>query len=280
MTETYSIPVFTDRVPLNRLRGKISLVTGTARPRGVGNAIAWLFAREGASVALADIDERVWSRVEQLQAGGCRAVGFQTDLTKLDQVDGMVKKIIDQFGQIDILCNVAGKSVPPRPSFLEMTEEYWDMVMDRNLRTTFNCCKAVIPHMVSREYGKIVNIGSITGPITVYRYSAAYAASKGAVSALTKALSLEFGEHNITVNTILPGDIDTDNSPWRPQDGPRDLSIFAKHLRPPISRPCMPEEIADLALFLCTDESRFITGTDIVIDGGITIVEPSPCGPQ
>ena len=280
MTEQYLNSHFAERPTLNRLKGKTALVTGTARPRGVGNAIASLFAKEGAKVALTDIDLRVFDCLKSLQNRGYDTIAFQTDLTNLKETSEMAKKVIDQFGHLDILCNVAGKSVPPRPPFLEMSEEYWNMVLDRNLRTTFNCCKAFIPFMVTRNYGKVINIGSITGPITVYRYSAAYAASKGAVSAFTKALALEFGEFNITVNTVLPGDIDTGDKPWTPQDGPRDLSKFAKHLRPPVSRPCMPEEIADLVLFLATDESRFITGTDIVIDGGITIVEPSPFGPQ
>ncbi len=275
-----SMPIIREHIPLNRLNGKVALVTGTARPRGVGNSVATLFAREGARVVLTDIDDHVWDCVKALQDAQFQVLGFQTDLTKPKEVQEMAKEIVGRFGKIDVLCNVAGKSVPPRPSFLEMSVEYWDMVMDRNLRTTFNCCKAVLPYMVQQNYGKIVNIGSITGTITVYRYSAAYAASKGAVSALTKALALEFGEYHITVNTILPGDIDTGDRPWKPQDGPRDLSLFSKYLAPPISRPAMPEEIADLALFLATDESRFITGTDILIDGGISIVEPSPHGPQ
>ena len=274
-----SMPIIREHVPLNRLKGKIALVTGTARPRGVGSSVAKLFAQEGAKVVLTDIDDRVWDCVKALQDARLEAIGFKTDLTKPEEVQEMAKKIVDRFGTIDILCNVAGKSVPPRPPFLEMSVGYWDMVMDRNLRTTFNCCKSVLPYMVKQRYGKVINVGSPTGPITVYRYCAAYAASKGAVMALTKALALEMGEFNITVNTILPGDIDTADKPWTPKDGPRDLSIFAKHLAPPVSRPAMSEEIADLALFLATDESRFITGTEILIDGGLTIVEPCPIGP-
>jgi 3-oxoacyl-[acyl-carrier protein] reductase len=273
-------PIAPERVSLSRLKGRVALVTGAARRRGVGNVVAQCFAREGATVALTDIDDRLWDCVKALEGDGFEAVGFQTDLTKLDDVQEMVKKIIDRFGRIDILCNVAGKSVPPRPPFLEMSVEYWDKVMDRNLRTTFNCCKAVLPYMVQQKYGKIVNLGSMTGTMTVYRYSAAYAASKAAVSALTKALALELGQYNITVNAIIPLDIDTGDKPWSPEDGPRDLSMFAKHLAPAISRPALPEEIADLAIFLATDESRFITGTDVLIDGGISIVEPAPHGPQ
>ena len=265
---------------LDRLRGKVALITGAARARGMGYSIGRLFAKEGADVILTDIVDQVSERVNELKAKGYTAVGFRADLTKSHETDEMVKKAIDQLGGIDILCNAAGGSVPPRPSFLEMTEEYWNTVMDRNLRTTFNCCKAVIPAMVEQKYGKIVNISSITGTKVVYRYSAAYAASKGAVSALTRALALELGQYNITVNAILPGDIDTSDRPWTSQDGPRDLGSLTPHLSPPVSRPGMPEEIADLALFLSTDDSRFITGAELVIDGGVTIVEPLPTPPK
>lgn len=229
---------------------------------------------------MADVAGDVWVRAKDLQHQGYEVLGFQVDLADLEKVKEMVAEIIDQFGKIDILVNAAGKSVPPRPAFLDMSEQYWDMIMDRNLRTALNCCWAVLPHMVEREYGKIVNFSSVTGPKTVYRYSAAYAASKGALSALTRALALEMGKHNITVNAILPGDIDTGDKPWSPEDGRRDLGILNGHLSAPIPRPGMSEEVADLALFLATDESRYITGAEIVIDGGGSIVEPWPLGPQ
>ena len=264
---------------MDRLRGRVALITGAARPRGMGYSIGRLFAKEGSGVILIDIVDQVSERADELNAEGYAAVGFKADLTKSRETNEMVKKAIDQLGKIDILCNAAGGSVPPRPNFLELSEEYWNTVMDRNLRTVFNCCKAVIPYMVKQKYGKIVNISSITGTKVVYRYSTAYAASKGAVSAFTKALALEMGEHNITVNTIIPGDIDTADQEWTPQEGPRNLGDLTPHLSPPVSRPGRPEEIADLALFLSTDDSRFITGAEIVIDGGATIVEPLPTPP-
>jgi NAD(P)-dependent dehydrogenase (short-subunit alcohol dehydrogenase family) len=265
---------------LNRLKGKVALITGVARSRGMGNCVARLFAKEGASVVIVDIADQVKNCENELQQDGYTAFSFQVDLTDLKQVKDLVDKSIRQYEKIDILVNVAGKSVPPRPSFLDMSEDYWNMVMDRNLTTTLNCCWAVLPLMVKQKYGKVVNFSSVTGPKTAYRYSAAYAASKGAVSALTRALALEMGEHNITVNAILPGDIDTGDRPWSPEDGRRDLGVLMPHLSGPIPRPGKSEEVADLALFLATDESRFITGAEIVIDGGITIVEPGVSGPQ
>jgi NAD(P)-dependent dehydrogenase (short-subunit alcohol dehydrogenase family) len=155
-----------------------------------------------------------------------------------------------------------------------MSEAYWNTVMDRNLRSVANCCWAILPHMVKCKYGKVINFSSTTGPRTALRYSSAYAAAKGAVSAFTRALALEMGEHNITVNAILPGDIDTEDKPWAPGDGRHDMGVFHPSLSCPIPRPGRSEEVADLALFLATDESRYITGTEILIDGGGTIVEP------
>jgi len=264
----------------DRLQGRVALITGAARPRGMGYAIARLFAKQGACVLLTDIAEQILERVHELEAEGYAAAGFKADLTKSRETKEMVGKAIDRFNRIDILCNAAGGSVPPRPPFLELSEEYWNTVMDRNLRTLFNACKAVVPHMVQQRYGKIVNISSISGTRVAYRYSTAYAASKGAVSAFTRALALEMGEHNITVNAINPGDIDTADREWVSGRAPQNLGDLTPHLRPPVARPGRPEEIADLALFLSTDDSRFITGTEIVIDGGATIVEPYPTPPQ
>jgi 3-oxoacyl-[acyl-carrier protein] reductase len=263
-----------------KLRDKVALITGAARSRGMGYTIGKLLAQAKAAVILVDIREEVLERVDELKSNGHTVIGYRADLMSLIEVEKLVNNAISQFGRIDILCNSAGGSVPPRPSFLDMSEDYWNDVLDRNLRTTFNMCKAVVPYMVTQNYGKIVNISSITGPRVVYRFSAAYAAAKAGVSAFTKALALELGENNVTANSILPGDIDTADEPWTTDKGPRDLGTLTPHLRPPVSRPGMPEEIAALALFLSTDDSKFITGADIVIDGGATIVEPFPSPPK
>ena len=259
---------------LNRLQGKVALVTGVARPRGMGNCVARLFAREEASVMITDMMEHVWDREKDLRDQGFTVRAFRADLSKLQEVKGIVRQVVQEFGKIDVLVNVAGRSIPPRPPFLEMSEEYWDTIMDRNLRTVLNCCWAVLPHMVERRYGKVVNFSSITGPKTALRYAAPYAASKAGVCALTRSLAVEMGEYNITVNAILPGDIDTEDKPWMPGDSRHDLGVFHPRLSCPIPRPGRSEEVANLALFLATDESSYITGAEMVIDGGGTIVEP------
>lgn len=256
------------------IEGKIAIITGVSRPRGIGNAVAKKFAQEGAIVNCLDIMESVNDRVEELRADEHEAFAYKVDLTKPDLVKNIIEKIINQLGRIDILANIAGKSVPPRPSFLDMSLQYWDMVMDRNLRTTLNCCKFVLPEMVKQKYGKIVNISSLTGPVTAYRYSTAYAAAKGAISAFTRALSLEMGEYNINVNAVLPGDVDTSEKGWTFEDGRRDLGALHPSLSHPITRPAKPEEIANLVCFLASEEASYITGAEYIIDGGASIVEP------
>ena len=272
--------VTAEKPALGRLKGKTALITGVARPRGVGAAIARLFAREGAMVCLTDLVDEVEDRCEEIRAAGGQALFFKADLTEMSEVEKMVENIIAGQGKVDILCNVAGKSVPPRPSFLDMDLEYWDLVMGRNLGTAVHCVKAVLPHMIKSNYGKIVNLGSTTGLMTVYRYCTAYAASKAALAAFGKALALEVGQHNINVNTILPSDIDTGETPWKPGDRPRDLGLYEERLAPPIARPVRSEEVAELALFLAGDESRAITGAEYLIDVGLTTVESMPAGPQ
>jgi NAD(P)-dependent dehydrogenase (short-subunit alcohol dehydrogenase family) len=258
-----------------RLDGKVALVTGAARSRGMGFAVAKRFAEEGAKVFITDMNDQVQERAAELRAAGYPAVAFTADLSKADQVNSLVAKVREQAGTVSLLCNVAGMSVHPRPPFVEMTEEYWDRVQNVNVKTAFNVCKAVVPGMIEQKYGKIVNWSSITGNYTVYRYSAAYASAKGAIRAFTMALALELGEHNISVNAILPGEIDSmGDQPWTPDQGPTDLRLYAPHLASPFARPGSPSEVANLALFLCSDESTYITGTEVVIDGGRVMVEP------
>lgn len=261
---------------MNRLKDKIAIVTGVANKASIGFGIAKKLVEEGSKVQIIDIQPQVLERAKDLLEFGKKADGFIANLTIESEVREIVNKIKFEYGRIDILINCAGKSVPPRPSFDEMTEKYFDEVMNRNLKTAFQSCKAVIPTMIEQEYGKIVNISSTTGPLVVYRFSSAYAASKGALSSLTRALALELGEYNINVNAILPGIIHTEETPWTPENDPYNFKKSHPAVKWPIHGPGFPEDIANTVVFLVIEDSRYITGQEIVVDGGACLVEPIP----
>jgi NAD(P)-dependent dehydrogenase (short-subunit alcohol dehydrogenase family) len=261
---------------LKRLINQVAVITGVADKSSIGYAIAEKLAEEGARINIIDIQSQVLDREKDLSVLNSGVNGYIADLTKKERVIQVFQKIKERCKKIEILVNCAGKSVPPRPPFKDMSEEYFDKVMDRNLKTTFQCCKAVIPQMIDQNYGKIVNISSISGPMVVYRFSAAYAASKGAVSALTRALALEYGEFNINVNAVLPGMIHTSETHWTPENDTYKFKKTHPALKWPIHGPGFPRDVANAVLFLSTDESRYITGQELVVDGGACLVEPVP----
>ena len=182
---------------LSRLNDTVALIAGVSRLRGTGFSVAKSFGKEGATIAIAGKREMIFDRVNELESASYKVVGFKVDLTKLNDVNEMVKKILDQFGKIDILCNVVGMGPFPWHTFLEMTEKEWKTIIDVNLNTVFNCCKAVVPYMVKQKYGRIVNFSSVTGPMVTLPHTTHYSAAKGAVSAFTRALALELGKYGI-----------------------------------------------------------------------------------
>ncbi len=249
-----------------KLKDRVAIVTGVASPIGMGYAAAKRLGQEGAKLAIADISKEVHSRGMELQALGYDVVSFELDITKLDEVREMVENVTKKNGRIDILANIAGigprgKALPLR-LFIEMTEEDWDSQIAINLKTTFNCTKAVLPVMLRQSYGKIINMSSVTGTFVSDRGLSAYSAAKGGVSGLTKALALELAQHGITVNAICPGWIDTG----------RELERKAG-LASPTGRAGTPDEVANLVLFLASDESSYLNGHDIVIDGANILQE-------
>lgn len=250
-----------------RLRNRVALVTGAGQSRGIGFASAMKLAQEGASLAIASISESIHEREGEMTKLGYRSIAFKLDLTNFKDVHRMVDAIIREYEKIDILVNAAG--IGPRKnqatafkSFLEMTEQEWDRQIAINLKTNFNCTKAVLPCMVERRYGRIVNISSVTGPRVSQKDLSAYSAAKGGVSGLTKTLALELAEYGINVNSICPGFIDT----GREADRIGGLST-------PLKRAGKPEEVADVVLFLASDEASYISGEDIVVDGANSIQE-------
>lgn len=246
-----------------RLDEKVALVTGVGAPKGIGYAIAKRLANEGTTLNIAAISKDVYTRTKELKASGFEVTPFQLDLILSKDVNKMVNDILDEYGRIDILVNNAGIAPRkgPAPALLpliDLTEEEWDRQIDINLKTTFNCIKAVLPIMIKKNYGKIVNISSMTGPKVSMHGLSAYSAAKSGVCGLTRALALEVAEYNITVNVVEPGWIDTGKGPFQARGG----------VTSPMKRAGKPEEVADLVYFLASDESSYITGQELVVDGG------------
>jgi len=248
-----------------RLEGKVALVTGGSD--GIGKAIAKTFAKEGAKVVVASRNEAKGKKALAELNGLGEATYFTVDISKPDQVRQMVDYTIQRYGRIDVLVNNA--AICPPGDVLTTTEAIWDEVIDVNLKGIFLCCKNVIPHMQANGGGTIVNIGSINS-LMAMENEAAYDASKGGVLMLTKAMALDFAKSNIRVNCICPGAIETPmlkaslETAKNPQAARE--SLVQKH---PLRRTGTPNEIAQAALFLATDDSSFITGATIPVDGGI-----------
>lgn len=252
-----------------RLQGKVAIITGAAS--GIGRATAIVFAREGAKVVIADIQEE--SRletetpptVEAIQAAGGEAIFVQTDVTQRSQVEALVDEARHKYGQVDILVNNAGIFI--RNPITEISDDEWDQVMNLNIRAYFYTCRRVIPEMLKQDGGKIVNLSSIHG-IRGTGTATTYCTSKGAVENFTRQLAVEYGKDNIHVNAIAPGTIKTAMSkPFR--DDPTFLADYEMHTLLP--RLGEPEDVANCALFLASSESDFVHGHTLVCDGGWTI---------
>jgi len=256
---------------MQRLEDKVSIVTGAAR--GIGEGIARAMAREGANVVLFGRRDTVKETAKSISDSGQKATGFKVDVTDAGRVDQAVQQVLKQFGKVDILVNNAG--IYPYMPFAEMPDEVRDSVIDVNIKGVWNCTKAVIPSMIKQKYGKIINISSVTGPMVSGKGSTIYSASKGAVSGFTRALALEMAEHGINVNAICPGFIDTPGernvASRRGMEPDEYIRKLAKEI--PLGRLGSIDEIGDLAVFLASEESKYITGTEIVIDGGNIIQE-------
>lgn len=252
-------------IPRGLLKDKVVIITGGAS--GIGKAVALLFSREGATVAIVDIDEPNGQAVVQsiVESGG-KAVFLHCDVTNMVECRSAVDRVLKEHGKISVLFNNVG--IIRRASVVDTTEEEWDKVMATNVKSIFMFSKYVIPVMAEAGGGVIINTASGWGLVGGQR-AASYCASKGAVVLLTKAMALDHGPQNIRVNCICPGDTETPMlyGEARQLGIPRE-EFLAEARQRPLQRIGKPEEIANAVLFLASDASSYVTGTALVVDGG------------
>jgi len=245
-----------------KLAGKVAIVTGAAH--GIGEAIAKKFASEGASVVVYDINLEEANRVvDEIKAQGGTAIAIRGDVINKAEVQNLVKNTLEKFNGIHILVNNAGIWQPSAP-LVEMTEEQWDIVLDVDLKGVFLCTQAVLNHMIEQRYGKIINISSTMGTGTSFSEELAnYAAAKGGVIQLTKATARVGGPYGLNANCIAPGF--TVTMPDMPEE-----TIEGRKKATVLGRVGEPDDQANLALFLASDDSKYMTGQVICCDGGRT----------
>ncbi len=246
------------------LKGRVALVTGASR--GIGQAIALALGAAGADVACcARSREQIDRTAGEIRDGGGRATGISLDVTKASDIERAVREAEVALGPVDVLVNNAGIILEKKT--IELTDDEWDSVLTTNLTSMFRLARAVAPGMMARHGGKIINIGSMYGPIGVPRY-AAYCASKAAVEALTRSLGAEWARHGIQVNCLAPGYMNTD-IPRAALADEKTRALFLSKV--PARRIGEPEEVGPLAVYLASPASDFMTGQTLYLDGGQTI---------
>jgi 2-hydroxycyclohexanecarboxyl-CoA dehydrogenase len=246
------------------LMGKNAIVTGAAS--GIGLATAQRFAREGANVALWDVNEEGAKRAAaELVSAGTKAMASRVDVSNRVQINAAVERIHKEWGPVQILVNNAG--ITDFRPFLEITEEGWDRVMSINLKSMLVCTQAVLPDMIAAHWGRVINISSSSAQTGAARMTH-YAASKGGVIAFTKSLAMECATLGITVNNVPPGFVDTPMLRQAAKDGGLAGGVEATAAHSPMQRPGRPEDIAAACAFLASEDAGYITGHTLSVNGG------------
>jgi 3-oxoacyl-[acyl-carrier protein] reductase len=247
-------------LPSLRLDNKVAVITGAAS--GIGEATAAMFAELGGKLALLDVDADALRTIEKkINEKGVHCRSYEADVSNLEMLDSVFTSILNQFSYIDILVNAAGiwESVP----FLELKQADLERMMAVNFTGSFNCIKRVLPHMVKRRYGKIISVSSTAGKVGSGLGASHYAASKGALIALTYSLALEYGIYGLNINAVTPGLIDT---PIGQLAGEQAIKAYTKNSA--LKRIGKPEEVAAVITFLASDLSSFVTGQAWNVCGG------------
>jgi NAD(P)-dependent dehydrogenase (short-subunit alcohol dehydrogenase family) len=256
-----------------KLENRVALVTGAAR--GIGAGIARVLAENGAVAILTDSSEGVKQTAADVRERGYASDAYKMDVSSSRQVDEVVSEVLRKYQKIDILVNNAG--IYPRCKLTEMSDEFLQKMFEINVFGVFRCTRAILPGMLQRKYGKILNMSSVTGPFVADGSGGqtAYASTKSAVWGFTVALALETAQYGINVNCLCPGHIDTPGGQdqTKTDAGFPDQSLDELGRTVPLGRMGKPEEVGKLALFLVSDDAAYITGTHVVIDGGNIIQE-------
>lgn len=251
-----------------RVEGRVVMISGVAKADSIGFATAKVFAEEGAALAIVDIAAAVHDRADELRELGATVSSHTADLTRMSEVETMVAEAVRRHGRIDVLVNNAGMVVYGQEedfsAFQDLSEAAWDFGIAINLKTQFNVTRTVVPGMIERGYGRIVNISSVTGPVVANPDESVYCAAKAGVLGMTRGLALDVAKHGITVNAVGPGWIQTGSTAEGEDVG---------GLNTPMGRSAYPEEVGRLVCFLGSDDASYITGQLVVIDGGNTIQE-------
>lgn len=252
---------------MTRLSGKVALITGGGT--GIGRACALQFSREGAKVAVAGRRrEPLAAVVAEIQAAGRQALWASCDVAKSDQVERTIREVVAQFGALHVLVNNAG--ILHVGSVEETSEAEWDRLVDVDLKGVFLASRAALPELRKSGGGAIVNIGSVLGLVGMKK-RAAYAAAKGGVTMLTKAMALDHAQEGIRVNCICPAIVETDLVQTILSQAPdREAAVRLRTAQIPLGRMGKPEDVAALAVFLASEESSWLTGAAIALDGGLT----------